>query len=320
MSAPPTVICLTPVKNEAWIIGPFLECASRWADVIVVADQGSQDETVAIASKFDKVRLVTNPDESYDEGSRQQLLLDTAREYPGRRVLVALDADEVLLPAFDSEEWHAALESPEGTVLTFPWWAVGPGMRTTWVDKEAVPFGFVDDGAPLVRGRIHNPRVPTPDGAAKIHVGGCPVLHLQYVNWPRMMSKQRWYQAWETVHLPGKRPAVLYRQYHHMVTARRGARPFDASVLAPYGNVAWDELDRPPERTHHDDGLDRLVREHGPAAFRKVDIWDRTLPPDLHDPRRRADRAALRLLGATQPFAGGTAVRLLDRALGLAGW
>ena len=35
----PKVICVTPVRNEAWIIEPFLRAAELWADHIILADQ-----------------------------------------------------------------------------------------------------------------------------------------------------------------------------------------------------------------------------------------------------------------------------------------
>ena len=35
----PTVICVTPVKNEARILPRFLRCAATWADHILIADQ-----------------------------------------------------------------------------------------------------------------------------------------------------------------------------------------------------------------------------------------------------------------------------------------
>ena len=35
----PTVICLTPVRNESWILERFRPGASMWADHIVIADQ-----------------------------------------------------------------------------------------------------------------------------------------------------------------------------------------------------------------------------------------------------------------------------------------
>jgi hypothetical protein len=43
-----TVACLVPVKNEAWILERFLRSAEQWADVIVLGDNGSTAESVAI--------------------------------------------------------------------------------------------------------------------------------------------------------------------------------------------------------------------------------------------------------------------------------
>ena len=48
----PTIICLTPVKNEDWIIEKFLRATSLWAEYIILADQNSTDRTVEIAEKF----------------------------------------------------------------------------------------------------------------------------------------------------------------------------------------------------------------------------------------------------------------------------
>jgi len=38
-------ICITPVRNEAWIIERFLAAARTWATTVVIADQGSSDGT-----------------------------------------------------------------------------------------------------------------------------------------------------------------------------------------------------------------------------------------------------------------------------------
>ncbi len=39
----PVLICLTPIRNEAWILERFLQCASLWADYIIIGDQNSDD-------------------------------------------------------------------------------------------------------------------------------------------------------------------------------------------------------------------------------------------------------------------------------------
>ena len=116
------VICVTPVRNEAWILERFLTSASLWADRIVVADQGSEDASRDIALRFPKVTLLENPSDRYDEVARQRLLIDEARATPGRRLIVALDADEALTwRSWETEEWDALRHAPEGTVASFEW-------------------------------------------------------------------------------------------------------------------------------------------------------------------------------------------------------
>jgi glycosyltransferase involved in cell wall biosynthesis len=102
----PTVICLTPVKNEAWVLERFLRCASVWADYIIIADQKSTDGSQEIARQFKKVILIENPSPTYNEFAREELLIEAARNISGPRLLVALDADEALTANFmNSVEW-----------------------------------------------------------------------------------------------------------------------------------------------------------------------------------------------------------------------
>ena len=42
----PTLVVLTPVRNEAWILRAFLEATSLWADHIIIADQMSTVDIV----------------------------------------------------------------------------------------------------------------------------------------------------------------------------------------------------------------------------------------------------------------------------------
>ena len=63
----PKIICLTPVRNESWILEKFLKCASLWADIIIIADQESDDGSREIAKNFEKVKLVDNKSGYFSE-------------------------------------------------------------------------------------------------------------------------------------------------------------------------------------------------------------------------------------------------------------
>src|SRR6266550_4777142 len=110
------IVVLTPVKNEEWILDQFLSVTSQFADLIIVADQSSTDNSRQICSKFSKVHLIANESEIYDEATRQQLLIKTARQLvPGRRILLALDADELLAAdSINSPGWQAMLDADPG--------------------------------------------------------------------------------------------------------------------------------------------------------------------------------------------------------------
>jgi hypothetical protein len=334
--AGPTLICLTPVKNERWILERFLTCASLWADHIIVADQGSTDGSAEIAARFPKVALVENPSPDYDEVARQRLLIEHARRIPGPRLLLALDADEALVgDAFASLDWRRALDAPEGTVLTMQWVNVLPGARTAWLPEHAIPFGFVDDGTEHCGGRIHTPRLPVPPGSPVLELDAVKVLHFQYVDWARMKSKQRWYQCWEAIHHPENRPIQVYRAYHQMdALPRNRIVPLEPSWLAAYAAAGVDLTDWPPTPgpLPWDEDVARWIVRYGARRFAKVDIWDVDWPDvarrsglpvaaeALQDPRRRSQRLVHGFLRITQARHTRAPVRAAQRLLRLGNW
>jgi hypothetical protein len=330
----PTVICVTPARNEAWIMERFLCAAELWADHVIVADQRSTDQTVAIARQFDKVRVLTNDADRYDEGHRQQILIAAAREFPGPRVIVALDADEFLTPNWDGPEWQEALRSSPGTVLSFDWVNILQDGSHAWIPPQKIPYGFVDDGSDHSGEQIHATRIPVPPQAPIRDLSETKVLHLQYTDWPRMKSKQRWYQCWERVNHPGKRPIQIYRQYHRM-----DAFPQDQLHTLPEGWTRRYEDLGIDLRPHNSVGpywwdeevLDWIV-DRGPDEFAKLDVWEedwsavaaslgKPVTPDrVADPRRGFERFIHGWLRRTQHNAGASSTRWFQRVLIPFGW
>lgn len=329
----PTFICLTPVKNEAWILERFLACASTWADHIVVADQASDDATRSIAARFPKAVVIDNSSPRYDEAARQRLLLDAARRIPAeRRVLIALDADEMLTAnGSASPEWARVADAAPGTVLKFDWVNVAPGVERGWTEAS-VPFGFVDDGSPHEGRVIHSTRLPTPDGAPVLALAEVKVLHYQYTNWARMQSKQRWYQCWERLEHPAKRAVTIFRQYNFMEAAFARAAPLNPEWTAGYERQGIDMrtvADEPHYRWDRD--VLAFLTAHGPERFRRLPVWDvdwtalndalgvapgRAFP----DPRTGFDKHVHAWLAKTQARADTPSVRLVQKALQPLGW
>lgn len=330
-----TLVCITRVRNEAWILERFLQCASTWADLIVIADQQSTDGSREIARRFEKVVLVDNPYDVYNEGFFHRLLIDTARRLPvmGKRILIALDADEMFSANWMiSAEWKQLLAAPPGTVLYFQWANIGPDVSCAWIDPSYKAFGFVDDGTAYEGGPMHTHRVPIPSNASALYFDEIKVLHYQYTDWARMRSKQRWYQVLERLNNPKKRPVTIFRQYHHMEAAIRQAGPVRSEWLAGYEARGID-MRSVVKDSHYfrDKEVLELLIQYGPERFRRLNIWDCdwlalakqcgvAVNGQLGDPRTPFEKAVHTWLRVTQPWSHTLPVRVVQRLLGLFGW
>lgn len=327
-------ICVTPVRNEAWIIDLFLAAAKTWATDVVVADQRSTDGTLERLQRTPGVSVVVNDSPVFDEVHRQRLLLTRAREFAGKRILIALDADEALSANFaTSDEWRRLENAEPGTVLRFRWVNVLPGFERAWIPPGHVPLGFVDDGSAHGGKRIHNPRLPHPDGAPVLDFDEVVVLHFQYVAWGRMASKQRWYQAWEHLHHRQKSPLQLYREYNHMHGSWEPSeiRPLQREWLEGYEQAGIDFRSLPPDpTTWWDSEVLQMMHEHGTERFRRIDLWDKDWNAvaasnglsarNFSDPRSSFERFAHRVLKATQARRGSLPVRAFEKLLRSTGW
>ena len=173
------IVVVTPIRNEARILNRFLSVTSQFADLIIVADQDSTDGSRAIYPLFPKVVMVENPSVGYDEAERQLLLLAEARKrVPGRRLILALDADELLAAdAVARPGWETALNADPGTVVCFEKPDIlSPPDRCIRYTRPW-PLGYLDDGAAHSPRPIHSIRIPTPAGAPRLNVYDVKVLH-----------------------------------------------------------------------------------------------------------------------------------------------
>jgi hypothetical protein len=269
------IICLTPTKNEEWIIERFLKQASLWADHIIILDQNSNDKTVEIAESFSKVVLIKNTEDIYDEAHRQKKLINEARKRFGTdNILIALDADEALTSNFlESVEWQKIKNLERGTVLRFEWLNVLPAKNTYWKASSLAPFGFIDDGTNHEGQTIHSWRVPT-IGKPTFDLKEVKVLHFQYADWDRMESKHRWYQCFEKIKDPKRNVLSIYRQYHHMYGISNKMKIIKNKWFFNYDNLNIDYSNFKSQKNYHwDYEVLKLIKKYGSDFFGNIDIW-----------------------------------------------
>lgn len=278
MSQRRAIVIVTPVKNEDWILERFLSVASRCADAVIIADQGSTDRSRAIYRQFEKVTVFENPSPDYNEVQRQSFLIDKAREIvPGEKVLLALDADEIIAAdAPNSSAWQAMLHAPAGTVLSFekPDLLAPPDQCI----RYAIPFpiGFVDDGTTHHGRLIHSTRVPTPEGTPRQYVEGVKVLHYALTRPEGQNAKYRRYSVLENIMAtsPLWRRRLGYAVNRDYVTGKR-VGPSPQSWFTGWEEAGIDMLTIGTDRHHWQDFdiLEKFAR-HGVERFWFDDIWD----------------------------------------------
>jgi hypothetical protein len=325
---------VTPTRNEAWVIQRFLSAARTWADQVIVADQGSTDGTWEQLQNVPGVRPVKNEMQVFDENHRQKLLLSKAREVEGKRILIGLDADEALSAnCLQSKEWRQLADVKPGTVVRLHWANILPGFKEAWIPPEPTAFGFIDDGSEHQGKRIHSPRVPRPEDAPVVDLKDVVVLHFQYVVWDRMVSKHRWYQAWEYSKHQEKGPLRIFREYHHMYGSwdKTEIHPIKPEWFEGYDRAGIDFRSLKSEPvTWWDKEVFQMLREQGPEHFRKIAIWDKNWSAfaneqkiengSFADPRSAGEKLAHSLLKMTQKRRTSLAVRAFERCLRISGW
>jgi len=326
----PKIICLTPIKNEAWILTRFLQAASLWADCIIIADQLSTDDSRDISSQFPKVKLIKNPSTQFNEPQRQKLLISEARKIQGKRLLIALDADEMFSPEIlSSDEWNQILNSEPGTIINFQWANIWKDQKKMWL-SDYISLGYMDDGCEHTQNdMIHTTRIPVPKDHPILWINEIKIIHLQYAYWERMISKQYWYQCYEHIIYPQKSTVNIFRDYHHMFS-RIKLHPIPSTWISEYAtrNIFIYSF-KNNKQIWFDEKVLSLMNEYGTKHFQKLRIWGKNWesiaknwnfshPEKYKDPRTICDVIVQWWLFRTQPFFNNTSkvgrlIRRIDK-------
>lgn len=320
----PKLICLTSVLNEAWILDRFLMSASIWADHIIIGDQGSTDGSIEIIKKYDKVIYFDNKRTGdLNEGDYRAPLFERARQIEGPKILITLDADEILTPNFDSLEWQTIRNSAPGTILSLQLYNIFPN-GVYWAFGE-IYSGYIDDGTPFKKGIIHAPRTIVPQGHNILICHEIGILHYKFMDHARMMDRNRWYQCFELVNKLSY-PVSIYRRYHQIDTIpesqlltwpdcwQKDYKKYGIEITSVLhmNNPMWNRQ------------IIEYMVEYGANFFRHLNIWDVNWDDragqlgikhdkSFKDPRRLWEKAINRWLMNTQNKQHKTTVHLLEK-------
>lgn len=331
MTERPKLICLTPVKNEAWILERFLRLASLWADYIIIADQLSTDNSREIAKKFEKVILISNSSETFNEPQRQQLLLSEARKIKGPKLLFTLDADECLTPNYSkSQEWHTMLNAAPGTIFQFQLYNLQPDMKTMWVDLHTYPLAYMDDGYAHHGPQLNSYRIPLPISSTTLFLNEINIMHYSDTDWERYTSKNRWYNCYDKILHPGKSSVDLFRQYNErFFYPKERFENIPTFWISEYSKLGIDmtSVQRIPKRMWDEQILD-FFDQYGIKYFRKERIWNvdwqmiaaiykKNNPEKYRDPRNKLYKKIQTYLWLTQSIHKRFYIRLFDNLIRL---
>ena len=310
----PKIICLTPIKNEEWILDKFIKCSSLWADNIIISDQDSKDSSKEIALKYPNVILINNPLIEYDEWLNRKVLFEEARRIEGQKLFITIDADETFTPNFlNPIILDKILSLKPGTVLKSNFINIMPDFEHYWTGPISIPWGFMDDGSEYIADKIHTNRIIYPEKAEKVFIDDVKIMHYQYTDWERMESKHRWYQCWERINNPNKSSIDIYRGYHHMYSIKKGEiKKIPKEWFEEYEKLGINIKEIKKDNNYY---WDKVVlgyfEKYGTSFFSKEAIWDINWPliarkygfenPDrFKDPRSRFQKLVHKWLKKTQ--------------------
>ncbi|MFC1845761.1 glycosyltransferase, partial [Candidatus Dependentiae bacterium] len=253
----PKIVGLLPVHNEESIVKMCLRAMSMYTDAIVVLDDASQDNTLAIveslAEECNIERIIAKTEWHRDEpGDRNKLLL-AGREIGGTHFIV-LDADEIFTAncAINDFLRSEILALQPGETLRLHWIQLWKSLRQFKTDADgkgnSKTFIFCDDGTSWYESAfIHTSRIPSGLTQKEILLPASKygVLHFKTVSWPHVQLCQAWYKCLEQIKNPEK-PAEEINQKYADLTDESDQRLFNTKSewYEGYDFIAPTNFDR----------------------------------------------------------------------------
>lgn len=329
MNDRPTIIVITPVRNEAWVLDAFLTCTSSWADYIILADQHSDDGTREIAERYEKVILIDNPTQEWYEYICRTRLLEEAAKIPGDKIIFGLDADEFLSEGFEkTESWQRIINSKGNEIFCFNWLNLFDNFTTAeytemhfeWAAHFDESIDFVEEYKKRERHAVHCSRVPCLETSRcrYINVDDFWVVHLAKLNHGRIRQKFDFYQVtWVDKNKEKANPISMYRSYFKYYPNNLSLLDKPVKLCCKGDPKDYSDLVKVSDYgKHYVDEMIQVFRREGTEKFLKLCIWDnpyllaegikpriplkyRLLHSFLRKTQARSDRKIVKLLDRT---------------------
>ena len=330
MNDKPTIIVITPVRNEAWVLDAYLTCTSSWADYIILADQHSDDGTREIAAKYEKVILIDNPTQEWYEYLCRTKLLEEAAKIPGDKIIFGLDADEFLSEGFEkTESWQRIINSRENEIFCFNWLNLFDDFNTVeytnmhfeWAAHFDESIDFVEEYRKREKHAVHCSRVPCleTERCRYVPVDDFWVVHLAKLNHERIRQKFDFYQVtWVDKNKERANPIRMYRGYNKYYPDNLSRLEDPVKLCCAGSSDDYSNLVKTSDYgKHYVDEMIQVFKREGTDKFLKLCIWDNPYLVEAGiTPRIPLKYRLLHsYIRKTQPKANTIMVRMIDKVL-----
>lgn len=327
----PTIVVITPVRNEAWVLDAFLTCTSSWADYIILADQHSDDGTREIAKRYEKVVLIDNPSQEWYEYLCRTRLLEEAVKLPGdNKIIFGLDADEFLSEGFEkTESWQRMMTSQGTQIFSFRWLNLFDDFSSVeftdadfdWAGHYDSSISVVEEYKKREKHAVHCARIPCLE-TNRCHyfvVDDFWVIHLAKLNHERIRQKFDFYQVtWVDKNEEKANPIRMYRGYNKYYPDKLSHLDEPVKLCCAGSPVDYSSLVRTSDYgKHYVDEMVQVFKREGTDKFKQLCIWDN---PYLIEAGVKPDiplkyRVLHSYLRKSQPWAEAKFFRFIDKIL-----
>lgn len=322
------IIVLSAIRNEKWIIEPFLKVVSGFADHVIILDQTDDKKSIKQIEYPENVIYIKNDHDELDEFYRQSILIKEARKIEKDAILISLDADEFFSEDFFKKEFQNKLHQlTPGYGMRFKMLNVINDFTQAW-SVSMNPIIYADDGAEFThQKKIHNFRLPIKLNRLILE-NDIFIYHFQFLDWKRMTSKHRWYQIIEKLEYKNKSPIEIYRIYNHMnCIPNKILIDLDVSDFTNYFdktiNLKKEINYKESDFYWWDEKVKYLIQQNGVKEFKKLDIWDNKILQDMKPKQSIIDKLIIKYLRKSQKYLYPTKtnlnrliIRSLDKIIG----